>query len=428
MLRTSGQLIVVLLVALGCGAEPKQEPPDGRVLLIGIDGASWTILGPLLEAGRMPHLASLAREGVAGTIRSEAPIDSPRIWNTIVTGKTPAKHGIAHFAHQEEGEMRLFLSSERRVHALWNIVSDAGRRVGVVNFWNTYPPEVVDGVMVSDHLLARNIESRRRLTKAREVPAGPVVHPQSWSERITTLLDHPEPLTRFANPLRDNPDLPRYLVLVGEDMPRRFDEDGALTRIALEIDQSVKPDLLMVLLTGIDRTSHFLWGATIEDQTFYEEPLRVSERERAGGKRALDTYYEYTDALIGKLLEGYGPDDLVIVLSDHGFEPGRGMGLLTGIHEGEAAIDGIFFARGRGIEPGAEVGPLSIRDVTPTILAWLGLPVGDDMDGRPGDFLGAPAPARVATHDVGEIERLELRPSGAEDELVEQLKRLGYLE
>jgi predicted AlkP superfamily phosphohydrolase/phosphomutase len=400
----------------------------GRVLLIGIDGAAPRLVDRLLEAGRLPNLARIASRGVRGTIRSAIPIDSPRIWNTVVTGKVPDKHGINHFAREDaEGGKHLYLSSDRRVHALWNIVSAAGMQAGVVNFWNTYPPELINGVMVSDHLLAKNIEGRLRLTKAGEVPMGPVIHPAAWHDRLMAVLARAKPPTEISNPLRNDPDLPGFLVLVGDDFPRRFEEDGALVQIAREIDRELEPELLMVLLPGIDRTSHFLWLG-LEDPMIYDEELRLSEAERRSAAKALERYYEYTDALIGVLMRGFDDDDLVIVMSDHGFEPGRGMGLLSGIHESEAAIDGVFFASGAGIQPGAPVGELSVADVTPTILSWLSIPVGEDMDGRPGGFIPASTIAMIPTHDSAPIARMELRPSGAEDEIVEQLRSLGYLE
>ena len=83
--------------------------------------------------------------------------------NSIATGKKPSKHGIVAFAWKdEEGTPHLYLSSDRKTHALWNIASEAGLTVGVVNWWNTYPPERVRGVIVSDHSLALEIERDRK--------------------------------------------------------------------------------------------------------------------------------------------------------------------------------------------------------------------------------------------------------------------------
>ena len=304
--------------------------------------------------------------------------------------------------------------------------------VGIVNFSNTYPPEKVEGVMVSDRLLAQQVKGRMAPSRAEEDPAGPLIHPKAWQDRLLGLIDSEAdaPLTGFANPLRDNAELPEYLVLAGPSLPRRFEADEALTRIALEVETSIHPDLMMVLLPGIDRVSHFLWSS-LGDPSFHDEDLRISPGEQRAGRAALERYYEFSDALVGLLMARMGPGDLVIVMSDHGFEAGHGMGLLTGIHETEASMDGIFFARGRGIEPGRAVGALSVVDITPTVLAWWGLPEGDDMDGRAASFLADSDRTEresIATYDTTVIERLAPTASGNEDEIVEHLRTLGYLE
>lgn len=103
---------------------------------------------------------------------------------------------------------------------------------------------------------------------------------------------------------------------------------------------------------------------------------------------------------------------------------------LTGEHKSAKAINGVIFARGAGIAPAGDRRPVSVNDVTPTILAWMGLPVGRDMDGRPASFLGARRESieTVATHDTRPIERVGSGPSGAEGALLEQLRSLGYME
>lgn len=413
--------LAILLLAVGCSDR------RGRVLLIGIDGATLRIAGPMLAEGRLPHLATLVREGAHGPLRSAIPISSPRIWNTVVTGKTPDKHGITDFARDVAGGKQLFLSSDRKTHALWNIASDAGLSVGVVNFWNTYPPERIAGVMVSDHLLAKQIEGRRKLTQAAEVPEGAVIFPEAWHDRLRSVLEADAPLTNVPNPLQSLEGFPASVRMGGNSLSRRYEEDETMLRIALEIEAAQSPDVALVLLTGIDRVSHALWAAV--DETYpYPEALTPSASERRVAADALRSYYAYTDALIGRMLDHYGPDDLVLVLSDHGFEAGAGFGLLTGVHKTEKAIDGVIFARGPGIAAGTIVRGTRVRDITPTILAWLGLPVGDDMDGKVATFLEVSDVTRIPTHDTTPIERLGGAPSGVEDAIIDQLRDLGYVE
>jgi hypothetical protein len=418
-----GALAALALAACGGGG----PAPRGRVLLIGIDGASPRVIEPLLAAGRLPNLAALAREGVWGPLRSRLPLASPRIWNTIATGKQPEKHGIRSFVRREGDHLELLLSSDRKVHALWNIASDAGLAVGVVNFWNTYPPERIRGVMVSDHLLAAEVEGRRELAHAAAAPPGPVVFPEDWQPRLAALLASGGRVVEVADPFANNRALPGWIFARGNPLSARFAEDEALARIALEIEAEIRPGLLMLLLPGIDRVSHVIWGG-LEPPELYPAHLRPSPSERAALVAALEAYYVYTDALVGALAARFGPDDLVLVLSDHGFEAGVRLGFLTGAHRSEAAADGVLFARGPGIPSGRPAGPVAIEAVTPTVLAWLGLPLALDMDGRPAPFLVVPSAGTVPSYDTRAIERLAPAPSGAEGAIVEQLRDLGYVE
>jgi uncharacterized protein YbaP (TraB family) len=410
----------------------------GRVLLVGIDGATLRIIHPLIAAGRLPSLAALAREGASGPLRSHRPIYSPRIWNSIATGKTPEAHGIEGFTYRSRSsargsarddaqKQRLYLSIHRKAHALWNIASAAGLRVGVVNWWNTYPPEVVNGVMISDHAKPTRLDELRTLTGAEAaMKEGTTVFPDAWQARVSDLYAKRLVIPGFEDPFLGNLGIPGWMHK--EELSKRFRDDAAVARIALELEAELHPDVMLVFLPGIDRVSHRLWAA-VEPPERYARPPDLNAVQRAATRAALERYYEYTDGLLGLLTRDYGVNDLVMVVSDHGFEAGEHLGDLTGVHESEAALDGIVFARGPGIAPGSETAGTSVNDVTPTILAWLGLPVGRDMQGQVASFV---RPRRklekIATHDTGEIERVGLAPSGSEEEILDQLRALGYIE
>ena len=171
-------------------------------------------------------------------------------------------------------------------------------------------------------------------------------------------------------------------------------------------------------------------GASWNRPDDYPKGLIPTPEGRIGGKLALSSYYQYADALIGALTEDFGPDDLVMVVSDHGFEAGEALLRLSGIHESEKALHGIVFARGPGIAPGSKAKGVSVTDITPTLLTWLGLPMALDMDGSPARFLETPQRPPIETYDTIEIEYInpEETPSGVEDDIVEQLKSLGYID
>ena len=413
--------VLCLLLGTACGSAPR-----GRVLLVGIDGATLRMVTPLIEAGRLPHLAALARDGFGGPLRAHEPLLSPRIWTSIATGMDPRRHGIVSFAWPDAAGVRqLYRSSDRRVPALWNIASAAGLSVVVVNWWNTYPVEKVRGAMVSDHVLAMEIQGRRALTGAEPPTPASLAWPRAWNARLPQLLRDDAPLTRVANPFAQRERFAAWMN--SEALARRYENDADIARIALALEAALSPDLLMVFLPGIDRVSHVLWAA-VEPTSAYADPPRMDAEQRSAAAEALRLYYVYSDALIGRLMQRYGERDLVLVVSDHGFEAGRALGFLSGVHKSPGARDGVIFARGPGIVAGAGEPAASVNDVTPTVLAWLGLPVADDMDGRVAHFLAGAAPARVASYAGLPVERLESAVSVTEREVLAELRSLGYLD
>ncbi|MEE3327184.1 MAG: alkaline phosphatase family protein [Myxococcota bacterium] len=425
--------LIVVLSLLGCSQGEPERPP-GRVLLIGIDGASPRVVEPMMAEGRLPALASLAKDGVYGPLRSVLPLYSPRIWNTIATGRKPNDHGVISFVKPDpdnknkknpKRDRELYLSTDRKTPALWNIIAEAGMSVAVVNWWTTYPPEKINGVMVSDHFFPEQIAGIKNTFNDNRASSGALIHPVSWTPTAQEVLEEQEALTTIPNPFSHNPDLPHW---VNKDLLEgQYKSDQQITRLALEIQKEFRPDVMMVFMPGIDRASHWLWG-NLEPASAYPKSLRPSTEERQAGRAALEEYYEFTDQLIGLLAQDYGPDDLILVISDHGFQAHVSMMLLTGGHEDHRALDGILFARGEGIDQGEPAGPVSVFNLAPSVLAWLGLPFANDMVMGPAPFVGVSQPTRIASYDDMVIEHLETGASGNEEEIVEHLRALGYLE
>jgi predicted AlkP superfamily phosphohydrolase/phosphomutase len=391
------------------GATPAAVTPRGRILIFGIDAATPRVVEAWMEEGLLPNLQGLAREGAWGPLASHHPLLSPRIWTSIATGKAPKRHGIEYWVHRTgPRKRRLYRSTDRKGPAIWNILSDRGLRVGVVNWLITYPPEKVEGVLVSDFAIPGERRKWENMAivhgRKKAPPQGPIdqaitTWPASWADDpfVTSLIESP-----------------------------RFTDEVAV-HIALAVEEEENSDLLMVYLPGIDRISHFIW-AGVEPGEAYPEEVRPTDAQRAKWREVLRRYYAYTDALLGVLLARYGRDDLVLVVSDHGFEarseePGR-----TGNHLTAAAEMGVIFARGPGVPAASRIEGMSVNDVTPTVLAWLGLPVAQDMDGRPAAFVEVEATEEIASYDRGPIERVETTSDELEKDVIEQLRALGYVD
>lgn len=123
----------------------------GRVLIIGLDGATFDVLGPLMERGRMPRLKAFIERGVAGILESTKPPITPAAWTTFMTGKGPGRHGIVDFEKYDVRNHRLTFNStfEIREKTIWELLSEKGLRVGSINVPMTYPPRPVNGFMIS---------------------------------------------------------------------------------------------------------------------------------------------------------------------------------------------------------------------------------------------------------------------------------------
>jgi len=414
--RSRGLALVLLLLGLW-GCAPEAEPPRRRALLIGIDGASPDQVQELLRAGEMPVLAGLARDGSSGLLDAPLPLISPRIWTSMVTGKQPEKHGVRGWVyHDADGQYRLYTSADRKAHALWNILSDAGLSVGVVNWLNTHPPEIARMFVAGDELArAGEVGTPERGTL--------FAYPPDWALRFAVHGRADRPLTAIANPFRGPPGEAEALY---PWLAEFFDQDEWATRGALEIQAALEPDLLLVYLPGVDRVSHFLWSCR-GPQAEIPEALRSPPAELGRCVAALHDYYRFADALIGLLVAPYGAQDLVMVVSDHGFENPTG-GQMPGVHDSEAASHGIVYVRGPGIPAGGALAEMSVNDVAPTLLGWFGLAPADDMDGRPLDLEPFRVDRSVATYDTTPIERLSGSDSAFEKPILEKLRALGYVD
>jgi predicted AlkP superfamily pyrophosphatase or phosphodiesterase len=391
--------------ALDCQA---RKEPSSPILLIGLDGASWTFLDPLIEKGALPRLARFSREGVRASLETLRPAVSPAVWTTIATGHLPARHGITAFSsiNSKDG----FVSSDdRQCEALWTILSKRGRTVGFVGWWVTWPAEHVSGYMVSERFLRPGHEKVENTTYpsrlAKELDAA---IPEAWpwldqaleDGRLKLLSDlepGPEPLTP--------PRLRLAWFLYGQD---HRGEEAALRLLR----SRARPELFGFLSRKIDLASHYMARFASKE---------LSDLEMA---RVLEPVYRYEDELLGRLLEAAGENESVVIVSDHGFER-----IGAGYDHKTTSPPGIFVAWGPLFRQGVVLKSASVLDVAPTLLHALGLPVANDMRGA---VLTAALRERrpiehVASYETGR-RRAGGRTSAQDAEIREELRALGYVE
>ena len=404
------------------------------IAIIGVDGADWQTIDPLIAAGRLPAFAVLKAAGGTGTMRPEPPLLSPIIWTTIATGRRPEDHGVLDFMVDQPGGVQMPVSGgARRTKALWEIFSDAGRPVLISGWWATWPPDRVRGVIVSDRVAVPHMR-----LDTNSINDAALVHPPERLRDVAAARAAPETIGYAA--------LNEFVPLTRKE----FDEavasdksDGtgaglyrnrfAHTRAALAAARTygaattrllpaVRPAFAAVYFDLVDTVSHL----------FTADPQR---RERAIGSA-----YSEIDQQIRAIARALEPGTFVIVMSDHGFYradagiPDDPSDLTSGAAAWHRPY-GIVAATTAGALAGtsaapklAPLGAVSPLDIAPSVLARADLAVAGDMPGRVLNTLTGGA--RVTTIASYGAHRLPEQTAGdGRDNLaeLERLRALGYV-
>jgi len=249
-----------------------------RTVIFGVDGLTFRILRPLIERGDLPNFARLQREGATSDFISTAcPFTAPA-WMSIATGLRPAKHGVFDYLDFDTTSAQptaKLVTHRKGGKAIWNILSEYGKRVVVLNVPLTYPPEAVNGIMVSG-----------MMTPA---PSSAYTFPVAFKDE----LDKAVPDYRI--------DLLDDHVATGQ----LYDRVMQMTEKRIQLQEHLLTehewDFAFLCYVGPDRLQHRLWNSII---TLNHEATR---------------YYRLLDDALGRVLGHLTPEDMLFVVSDHGF-------------------------------------------------------------------------------------------------------------
>jgi predicted AlkP superfamily phosphohydrolase/phosphomutase len=264
-----------------------------KVLVIGLDGVPLGLIRTWAEDGKLPTFRRLMERGVVGDLRSTVPPTSGPSWSTFMTGKNPGKTGVYDFLYRREGSY-LFPpvnSSRRDGVALWRLLSDRERSVGVVNVPMSYPVEEVNGYMISGWMTP--------------YAAQDFSYPQNlWCELRDEIGYYSiYPTETFAERRRES-----FFDACDELLDLR-------ARTVSYLMQKYPTDFFMVVLFDTDRVLHQLWH--------YLDPGHPWRMPGDGTDKSgpVVRYFQRVDQKVAEILDRADEDTLVIVLSDHGMGP-----------------------------------------------------------------------------------------------------------
>jgi predicted AlkP superfamily phosphohydrolase/phosphomutase len=423
--------LVLLLVLLQLLVSKKPDTSEfPRVILLGIDGAGWEFIRPMIKEGRLPHFKSLMEEGSCGVLKTLQPAKSPVVWTSIATGKSMLKHGILDWAFPDRGGRLVpYGQSERRVKAFWNILTDRRRTVGVINWFLTHPAERVNGFLLSDMFPK---------TGRADFADDGLTFPRS----LLKTLEKAAP--NDAQRIYREENLPDYRKIIGRGKrifryPSFVLEDKTVETAALDLIDRYPVEVLAVYFHLVDVVNHFVYRGI--DRALLQKGR--DEEKTAGGisadtrealdkacSRLLEPVYGYADKILGEFLARLKPGATIIVCSDHSFtfQDGAYMHVMA-----RQPPHGILLIRGPHIRKNHEIAEATVFDILPTLLYAIGLPTAQDMDGRvltdvfDQEYLNRKPVELIRSYEDGKRRKPSERNSAADEKLLEEFKALGYI-
>ena len=243
-----------------------------RVVIIGLNGATFNIIQPLINQNDLPFFQRLMNEGAYSNIESNLPLNSASNWTSFFSGKNPGKHNIFDFLTYDNSSFhpKLITNASLKSKLLWNIANKHHIQTILLNAPVISEPEPLNGIMVSGMLSATDQR-------------------YAYPDSIATELDEQNYIidSGFARNL--NPE-------------EYFDQ---ITKTLLKQEKTFQRlikkhpwQLAILTLTSLGKAQHHFW----------HEPDKI------------EALYIQLDSFLNKIFESLEQNTYFIVVSQHGFK------------------------------------------------------------------------------------------------------------
>jgi predicted AlkP superfamily phosphohydrolase/phosphomutase len=275
-----------------------------KVFVIGLDGATFDLIRPWVAQGKLPTFKKLIDSGAWSELRSTVPPVTASAWSSFMTGKNPGAHGLFDFMQRRDGSYDLAPVSalDRDGKAVWDLIGDAGKRVIVMNVPVTWPPQSVNGLLITGMLTPRNAKN--------------YTHPKELAEELRAEIGD---YIVYSDEVYSKGRGEIFLKALKHSAEQR-------ARAAEYLMQKYLWDFFMLVFPETDTVSHGLWSSL--DSTHHQHDPGEAARFRDG----ILEIYQHIDSLIARLLtclDSQSPTPnfqlptSIILMSDHGHGPVR---------------------------------------------------------------------------------------------------------
>jgi predicted AlkP superfamily phosphohydrolase/phosphomutase len=272
--------------------DAKEKESKPKIVVIGLDGATFDLIQPWIESGELPTLASLVREGAHGILASTLPYSSCPAWKAFSTGKQPGKLGVYGFeiVPPDIYDSRYATALSFDTDELWDILGPSGIKCGVVNMPLMYPPHPINGFIVAGMLTP---SERSEFT-----------YPKDLKTELSRLADY----SIMPNVLGDFLDVDRWC-------RTQYHLLDVHTKAFEHLLNEKDWDFMLLVYREVDAMQHHFWHYADRSHPRHQPQLV----EQYGN--VLQDYWKALDQRIGRLLKQVPSDTTIFLMSDHGFGP-----------------------------------------------------------------------------------------------------------
>jgi len=394
-------LFIISLLLLHCGGKTGKTTKT-KIYFVGIDGADWDIIDPLIEKGKLEFFAKLKKESSWARLKTFKPTLSPVVWTCIATGKNKDKSGISGWSGGE------YSNAQRKEPSIWEINDFYKEKSTIINWFVTYPPDKINGILVSDKFkLALYQFLFTKKGKMNNLKS--TVYPEDYGYKLFHYLkeDYKKNRLEYKN-IIDEMNIPDYLQIYKERYGENYKNVPILKiwekfvfynyvaeKVTENLLKTTNSNLFMTYFRMPDVFKHFGTLYLEKDYCNYinkkmaeykEKGKRLPKKDREEFElKFSDVVYpilKHKEKIIKKIYSKAKKENAYLFISsDHGFKLWEDNYTHTGLPKGISAPDGILMILGPGVKK-SQI-EANIYDITPTILYLMRKPIGKNMDGSP---------------------------------------------
>lgn len=284
--------------------------PKQKVIIIGIDGGTWSVIDPLIEKGQLPAFQYLKEHGAWASPKSLDPPLTPIVWTSIASGKDKEKHGILDFFNT---------SHDVRVKRIWDILEERGYKIGLHEYPVTWPPRECNGFIIPDNFARDDSTHPEDLSFIKELAIGEKnERPIGLRQKLRLVYKaihfgcSRNTLWRiFKYDLRKR--LPFFTFLDNYYMSRMI-KLYLYSDLFIKLYNKYKPDFSVTYFNQPDALGHRFW------KHMDPEGFDVPKKELKRYKDVVKNSYIAIDKQIQRLMRSIPENSVIVIVSDHGFK------------------------------------------------------------------------------------------------------------